>query len=149
MSQHRDLSLKDVSSRFWTKLDESLHDQLDNVVIALSKEAGDKCHEYRLDEVEEFKQKPDPVRRLLLDWADEKKATIGDLENFLARSRGFGEQPLKLLRQYCGECVKSSRQVGACSGRPLSYSHPDRNSRPGRMGLGARLLTGHSTLLAS
>ena len=105
MSEYRDLPLKNISLRFWTKLEECLNDTEDvgNVAVALSRDAGDKCHEYRSDEIEGFKQDPDPVKCVLLAWADKKKATVADLEGFFGRNRDFGSQPLELLQSYCGE----------------------------------------------
>ena len=103
MSRRGELSLKDVSSRFWTELDVLLHDKVGDVAVALSNDAGDKCHEFQSDEIAGFKQDLDPVKCLLLAWADKKKATVADLEDFFGRNRDFGRQPLELLQSYCGE----------------------------------------------
>ena len=70
MSEYRELSLREISSQFWAKLNVNLHEKYDKVAVALMKNAGDKSYEYRSDEIAGFRdvQTVDPVQRLLLDW---------------------------------------------------------------------------------
>ena len=104
-SQYLELSLKDVSTRFWDEINRLLYDKFDKIAISLPKNAGDKCHSYGFNEIEAFRSGPgdDCVQRLFLDWAGKKRATVADLGDFFHRSKDFGSQPFELLQRYCGE----------------------------------------------
>ena len=117
MSKYRELSLKEISSQFWAKLDVNLHGKYDNVAVALIKNAGDKSYTYSHDEIQGFREAVDPVQRLLLDWGTKTQATIADLEKFFHSNRDFGIQPLELLQKCCGECLESSRHVRGMLGQ--------------------------------
>ena len=119
MSEYRELSLREISSHFWAKLDVNLHGKYDKVAVALIENAGDKSYTYSHDEIQGFREAVDPVQRLLLDWGTKTQATIADLEEFFRNNWDFGIQPLELLQKYCGKCLESSRHVRGMLGQAI------------------------------
>ena len=121
MSEYRELSLREISSHFWAKLNVNLHEKYDKVAVALIENAGDKSYEYRSDEIAGFRdsQTVDPVKLLLLDWGTKTQATIADLEEFFRSNWDFGIQPLELLQKCCGKCLESSRHVRGMLGQAI------------------------------
>ena len=119
MSEYRELSLKEISSQFWAKLDVNLHGKYDKVAVALIENAGDKSYTYSHDEIQGFREAVDPVQRLLLDWGTKTQATIADLEELFCSSWDFGIQPLELLQKCCGKCLESSRHLRGMLGQAI------------------------------
>ena len=118
MSEYRELSLREISSHFWAKLDVNLHEKYDKVAVALIENAGDKSYRYRSDEIAGFRDAR-AVQSLLLDWGTKTPATIADLEEFFRSNWDFGIQPLELLQKCYGECLESSRHLRGMLGQAI------------------------------